>query len=183
MASRVAKPTRVAAPRTLREPPNRAASNGADEAVSATTSDFSLERYRFILQQIHTVNENLYRFLAIYQGLATTLVGGVVALFVGYRRWGISPLTARDGVIGLLLLTTVTAAFTTMLIAVGVFAWLDYRNEECDLTDEMVRPGFRTRPRVGNVLRWYETYMLLFIVLSTAAMWLFALLVILPSMR
>lgn len=167
----------------LREPPSQVPSDTADKTISTSSSDFALQRYQFKLQQIHTVNENLYRFLAIYQGLATTLIGGVVALFVGYRRWGISPSTARGGVIGLLLLTTVTAAFTAMLIAVGVLTWLDYRNEECDLTDEVVRPGFRSRPQVGNVLRWYETYMVFFIVLSTAAMWLFALLVILPAMR
>jgi ABC-type dipeptide/oligopeptide/nickel transport system permease component len=150
---------------------------------SSTSTDFALERYRYILQQIHTVNENLYRFLALYQTLATTLVGGALALFVGYRRWGLSASTARNGVIGLLSLTTVVAAFTAMLIVVGMLNWLDYRNEECDLTDEAVRPGFRTRPRTGNILRWYESYVLLFILLSVIAMWLFALLLILPSMN
>lgn len=50
--------------------------------------EFALERYRYILQQIHAVNENAHRFLAIYQTLATTLVGATLALFVGYRNWG-----------------------------------------------------------------------------------------------
>lgn len=164
-------------------------SGAADAAVAfpvrgaaAVPEDFALERYKYILQQIHTVNENLYRFLGIYQGLATTLVGGVLALFVGYRRWGIAPATARGGVVGLLVLTTIVAAFTMTLIVVGALAWLDYRNEECDLTDELIRPGFRTRPRTGNILHWYEAYVLIFILFSVTAMWLLVSLLVLPAM-
>lgn len=85
--------------------------------------------------------------------------------------------------IGLLTLTTVVAAFTVTLIVVGAFAWLDYRNEECDITDEMVGPGFRKRPRPGNLTRWYETYVLLFIAVSVITMWVLAGFFILPAMR
>ena len=147
------------------------------------SNEFALERYRFILQQIHAVNENIHRFLAIYQALATTMVGAALALYVGYRKWGIAVADARTGVVGLLIMTTVVAAFTMTLIVVGVFAWADYRNEESDLTDELVRPGFRTRPRMRNLARWYESYMLAFIAVSVIVMWLLALLFMLPTMH
>ena len=163
----------------IQPPPSiRQAQNGMPNP-----SDFVLERYKYILQQIHTVNENLYRFLALYQALATALIGAVLALFVGYRNWHISAAIARDGVVGLLLLATVVAAFTCTLITVGMFTWLDYRNEECDLTDEMVRPGFRSRPRLGNILRWYELYVVFFVIVSTVAMWILAEILVLPEMR
>jgi amino acid transporter len=160
------------------------AAPGETRPEAATVrNEFALERYRYILQQIHAVNENAHRFLAIYQTLATTLVGAALALFVGYRKWDVASDTARSGVIGLLVLTTVVAAFTITLIVVGALAWLDYRNEECDITDEMVGPGFRKRPRPGNLLRWYETYVLLFILVSLIVMWLLAGLFVLPAMR
>ncbi|WP_234542349.1 hypothetical protein [Streptomyces shenzhenensis] len=151
--------------------------------TAAVRNEFALERYRYILQQIHMVNENAYRFLALYQTLATALVSAALALFVGYRKWNLAPATARGGVIGLLALVTVVAAFTGTLIVVGAMNWLDYRNEECDITDEIVGPGFRKRPRPGNFPRWYETYVLLFIVVSVIAMWLIAALFLLPAMR
>ncbi|MER5403644.1 hypothetical protein [Streptomyces sp. NPDC002769] len=149
----------------------------------ALREQFALERYRYILQQIQAVNENAHRFLAIYQTLATTLVGAALVLFVGYRKWGVAPDVARSGVIGLLALTTMVAAFTATLIAVGAFAWLDYRNEECDIADEMVGSGFRNRPRPGNLLRWYETYLLLFIVFSVMLMWVLCGLLVLPAIK
>ncbi|WDV53100.1 hypothetical protein PV963_23400 [Streptomyces coeruleorubidus] len=110
------------------------------EAVTVR-NEFALERYRYVLQQIHAVNENAHRFLAIYQTLATALVTAALALFVGYRKWELAAATARGGVIGLLTLATVVAAFTGTLIVVGALAWLDYRNEECDITDEVVGPA------------------------------------------
>lgn len=159
------------------------ASGESEPQTSTAQNEFALERYRYILQQIHAVNENAHRFLAIYQTLATTLVGAALALFVGYSKWGVSPATARSGVIGLLILATMVAAFTTTLIVVGAIAWLDYRNEECEITDEMVRPGFRKRPRPGNLFRWYETYVLLFIIVSIVTMWILAGFLLLPAMK
>lgn len=154
------------------------------EPTSASVRhDFALERYRYILQQIQVVNENAHRFLAIYQTLATALVGAALTLFIGYRKWQVEPSVARDGVIGLLALTTVVAAFTLMLLIVGTLSWLDYRNEECDITDEIVGPGFRKRPRPKNFIRWHETYVSLFILVSVLVMWLLASIFILPAMK
>ena len=155
----------------------------AEPEVTTQRNEFALERYRYILQQVHAVNENAYRFLAIYQTLVTSLVGAALALFVGYRKWGVDADTARGGVIGLLILATVIAAFTMTLIVVGVATWIDYRGEECDITDEIVRPGFRERPNPRNFFRWYETYFILFIIVSMITMWVLAVTLLLPAMN
>ncbi|MET9567153.1 hypothetical protein [Streptomyces tauricus] len=47
----------------------------------------------------------------------------------------------------------------------------------------MAGPEFRKRPRPGNFLRWYETYVLLFIIVSVIALWVLAALLLLPAMR
>lgn len=159
------------------------ANTGSPTPDPAVEHQFALERYKYILQQIHTVNENVYRFLAIYQTLATALVGGALALFVGYRKWGIRASVARSGVIGLMWLTTVIAAFAVMLIIIGMLSWLDYRREECELTDVAVRPGFRKPPQPRNFLRWYETYIVIFIAGSIAFVWWYTLGFILPAMN
>lgn len=151
----------------------------SDEAAHV----FALERYRYVLQQINAINENVFRFLAIYQALATGLVSAGLALFVGYRSWGVSRPVARDGVIGILLLDTLVAVFTVVFLIIGAFAWLDYRNEECDLTDAAVYPGFRARPRVANVPRWYEFYIILFILLTTMVLWVLAAVFLVPAMK
>lgn len=142
---------------------------------------FEVERYRYLLQQLHTINENVYRFLAIYQALATVLVGAALALFVRYEDWHIDPGIAQLGIVALLALVTVIAGFTILLIVVGVMNWLDYRREECELTDAAVRPGFRKPPEPRNFWRWYETYIVLFIVASIGVMWLGAGLLLLPA--
>ncbi len=141
------------------------------------------ERYKYILQQIHTVNENVYRFLAIFQTLVTAIVTAALALFVSYSKWGISPSTARIGVTGLLILATVIAGFTVLLVVVGVLSWLDYRREECELTAKYFEPGFRSPPRVRNFYRWYETYVIIFIVAVTITIWILGEVLIIPKIK
>lgn len=154
-----------------------------DDRLHRSVQDFSLERYKYILQQIHAVNENTYKFLAIYQALATTMVGAALALFVGYRKWGVEPAVARAGVVGLLMLETVVAVFTELLVFIGILTWLDYRKEECELTDRAVQTGFRKAPQPGNFFRWYETYIMAFIAVTTIFMWAYALMFVLPAIK
>jgi small-conductance mechanosensitive channel len=167
----------------------RSEAGAAQLSASKVTEDklriegFQLERYRYILQQIHTANENVYRFLAIYQALAVALVSGGVTLFVGYRKWGIPTSVARSGILGLMVLLSIVAAFTVMLIVIGVASWLDYRREECELTDSAVYPGFRKPPTIQNFLRWYETYVIFFIAISAMFLWMCTLVYVLPAMN
>jgi hypothetical protein len=162
--------------------PPRSAILRAATARTGRAHEFELERYRYILQQIDSVNGNTGKFLALYQTLTTSLATGALALFVGYRKWDISQQIARDGVIGVALLITLVAAFTITMLIVGMFTWLDYRREECELTDRAVYPGFRSPARPRNILRWYELYTVFGIMLSAVVFWLFAVLVLLPSM-
>jgi uncharacterized membrane protein len=157
--------------------------SGDPSSDQTIENQFALERYKYILRQIHAVNENVYRFLAIYQTLVVTLTSGGLALFLGYRKWGIQASVARTGMLGLMWLITVIAAFVVLLIIVGLLSWLDYRREECRLTDTEVRPGFREPPHLTNFFRWYETYIILFIFVSIAFLWGYTLGLILPEMK
>lgn len=153
------------------------------EELSGAAKEVLVERYRYILSQIKATNDNVYRFLAIYQTLATAVVGAGIALFVNYRNWHISAGTARLGLTAAMLIVTVIAAFTVLLILIGVWTWLDYRNEECDVADKVVYPGFRSRPRIQNFFRWYESYIVLFIIATVLAMWILAEAVLIPAIQ
>lgn len=134
--------------------------------------DLIKSRYDYILRQIQIVDENVYRFLAIYQTLMTVLVGAQILLFVNHRRWSLSASTTKIGLIGILALETIIASFAALMIIIGVLNWLDYRTEECDISDAVFGNGFRQRPTISNWYRWYETYILAFILMSLGAIWL-----------
>ncbi|MDR7277238.1 hypothetical protein [Catenuloplanes atrovinosus] len=144
-------------------------------------ADFRLARYQYILQQLSAANENVYRFMGVYQALASTLTGGILAIFVGYRSWGIDPGTARSGIIALLCLVTIVAAFSVLMVSIGVMSWFHYRSEECRLLDEAVGPGFRHPPSLRNFYRWYETYVVAFIVVTVVALWVLVETLLLPA--
>ena len=147
------------------------------------TPEIVVERYKYILQQIHTVNENVYRFLGIFQALVTALVTAALVLFISYSKWNINASTARTAETGLLVLITVIAGFTVLLLVVGVLSWVDYRHEECEVTEKYVAAGFRKKPRLRNFYRWYETYIILFVVAVTVLLWILAESFLIPRIK
>ncbi|MFG1649789.1 hypothetical protein ACGFIE_07660 [Micromonospora sp. NPDC049275] len=146
----------------------------------ALADNIRLERYRYILRQIESVNQNTHRFLALYQAIVTSLATACVALFLGYEQWGVKPGVARAGLIALMFLASLVACFAAVLIIAGIFSWLDYRREECRLVNPVAGEGFRDPPQWRSFLRWYETWVALFIIASMAAMWLVVLHLLLP---
>lgn len=154
-----------------------------DEMTPTPEREFQLERYRYILQQLHATNENVHRYLGLYQTLATALGGGVLLVFASRGSWDISAGTARASILGLLTLLTLVGLFSAMLIVIGILSWIDYRREECELTDELIRPGFRKPPNPRNFLRWHETYIVLFILASLLLLWALTLGLLLPAVH
>jgi hypothetical protein len=127
--------------------------------------EFKLERYKYILQQIHTLNQNLYRYLSLFQTLATAVVGGGIAIFISHKELKIDAATARVGIHGLLGLLIILATFVVVVMIVGIFSWLDYRQDEVKLLNEAIKPGYRKPPHFRNIWRWHETYFIAFLIL------------------
>ncbi len=146
-----------------------------------TAAPYYLERYGYILRQVEASNGAVYRFLGIYQTLATTIGGALVGLFVGHQKWELSVSTTKEGLVGLACLLSVVSIFSALMIFITILNWIDYRREECELTDSAVFPGFRAPPRIANWTRWHETYFVVFIILTTVAVWILVLRVMLPN--
>ncbi|MEU4164866.1 hypothetical protein [Actinoplanes sp. NPDC026670] len=144
-------------------------------------SDFEVERYKYILQQLGASNENVHRFLAVYQSLATLIVGGGITLFVSYRKWEIPADVAKSGLLALGWLLCLVALFTILMIGANMASWYDYRKEECSLVNSVVDVNFRKAPRLANFYRWHETYIIVFIVVSNALLWLLLQQYVLPN--
>jgi magnesium-transporting ATPase (P-type) len=139
-------------------------------------------RYEHILEQIQSVNENVFRFLAIYQTLISALAAGQILLFINHQRWALTLSTTRIGLVGILVLETIVGVFASLMIIVGALNWFDYRSEECDISDVVLGRSFRKRPSLSNWYRWYETYIVIFIVLSVATLWTMVIAWMIPEL-
>lgn len=137
------------------------------------SKDFKLERYKFILQQIHTLNENLYRYLTLFQALATAIVGGGVAVLVSWQNLKVSVEVARTGIRGLLGLLVILTLFLIINVIIGILSWFDYRQDEVKLLDEVIGNQYRKAPKLRNFWRWYETYFVIFLILVIIAIYIF----------
>ena len=126
-----------------------------------------LARYRYILSEIHFLNESTNKHLLAFQQLATVVIGAGIAIFISWQKLEINVETAILGVYGLFTLFVILALFIILSILANVFSWIDYRNEESDLLDKVVEKGFRSRPSIKNFWRWNETWIIIFIFLTT----------------
>ncbi|GER86263.1 hypothetical protein KDW_04250 [Dictyobacter vulcani] len=126
---------------------------------------FYLERYRYILQQTNALNENGHKYLALFQTLATVIIGAGITLFLNWRSWHIMPEQASSGMQTLLGLLIIDTLFVVISLLSGIFSWLDYRREETVVLKHALGESFREPPRFRNFWRWYETYMILFILI------------------
>jgi hypothetical protein len=75
-----------------------------------------VERYKYILQEIHALNENIHKYLSLFQALATALATAGVAVFVGREQLKLSSDVAGTAIQGLLGLLVILAAFVILSI-------------------------------------------------------------------
>lgn len=139
----------------------------SNEQKLSEGKDFKLERYKYILQELRSLNDYVHKYLALFQSLTTAIVVGGVAVFMSWRSLMISADIARVSIHALLGLVVILSLFIAISIIAGMFSWFDYRNEEVKLLDEVITTGYRKRPKIGNLLRWTETWILLFVIIIT----------------
>lgn len=135
--------------------------------MSNSNQEFKLERYKYILQQLHSLNENIHKYLIVFQTLVTAVIGGAVTIFVSWKNLKLEGEVARISIHGLLYLLLIISLFVIISVIAGLLSWLDYRKEEVKLLDAAIKPGFRNKPKIGNFWRWYETYLIIFILFSS----------------
>jgi hypothetical protein len=145
--------------------------------------EFALERYKYILQEIRSLNENFHKHLTLFQALATVLVGAGISLFVGWQSLKISAEVARAGIQSLMSLLVVLMIFLVASVIAGICSWFDYRKEEVALLDKVTSNNFRKKPTLKNFWRWQETYLLLFIIVIVAAIYYYAETKVVPLIR
>lgn len=137
---------------------------------------FKLERYRYILDQKKNLNLNVFRYLTVFQTISSSLVAGAIFILINYGdqkiNIAITKLSIR-GIYGLILVLTV---FVIISILAGVYSWADYRKEEEEIWSEFsadTRPYINDEAIFKNFWRWYETYIILFILITAIAIYVF----------
>lgn len=137
-----------------------------EKLTTSIGAEFKLERYKYILQEIHTLNEGIHKYLNLFQVLATAIIGAGALVFIGWQQSNISASATRASIRGLMGLLVIIALFLTISVITGAISWFDYRKEEVDLLNEAVFPNFRKPPTWKNFWRWNETYVILFVLMS-----------------
>lgn len=153
------------------------------DKIEKITHNFKLERYKFILQQINSLNESTHKFLTIYQTLASAILGGGIAIVVSWRELNIDSTIAQLGIRATVTLFTLLTLFVIISIIINAISWFDYRKEEVELLSEEVGTNFRQVPNWKNSWRWSETYFVIFLLLIIIVVWIFTEMCLIPIIK
>lgn len=119
-----------------------------------------LERYKYILDQKKNLNERTFKIASVYQVLVLAIVTGQFSIVSDERSGRLDQQIAIDASWGLFILLAIVTFILFALIIGGILAWLGYRKDEIDI-EMLVRGVSRNEPKLRDIFKWYETYILL----------------------
>jgi hypothetical protein len=143
--------------------PNKPSTRSSDSPTEIAA--FRVERLKYILSQQATLNEHSYRYVTLFQTTVSAIVVAAVAVFTSWKRLAISAEIAKAALRALELLLVVTSGFFILVVVTNIASWWDSRREEARLMNDVVGEGFRNPPSLQGVWRWFETWLIILVLI------------------
>ncbi|WP_252088843.1 hypothetical protein [Pseudomonas sp. MWU13-3659] len=133
--------------------------------------NFKIEKYKYILARKQALNEVTFKIVAVYQALILALFAGQYAVYTSAGKGTLTPALALQSTYVLFALFVMVSVLILALLVGGVFSWMSYRQDESEI--ELAVTGVPKRPiALADLWRWYETYLVLFVlVFSGGGIW------------
>lgn len=143
---------------------------------------FLLERYKYVLEQKRALNSTTFKIATIYQALMLAVC--TAAYTVEKQALAADlPIVLAEGSLKILgVAAVVIGMFACLMILSGLNAWLKYRRDESDIEGQVYGQS-RRPPSWYDAIRWYETYLLLTILVVTVAVVSIIFAFALPSLK
>jgi hypothetical protein len=124
------------------------------------------ERYKYILSQKAELNKTTFKIASFYQA-AIVLIGTAQYNIVLQNIKKDLPVAFAWLASELLAVIMVAVSLISIILLLGgMLAWNDYKNEEASILNGD-RSLKRSKFRMAKLLRWYETYICLSVILFT----------------
>lgn len=141
--------------------------------------ELSRARFQYVLDRIASANENSFKVFGIFQGVMTSLLTALVALCLTYRSLLIPPDRAIQFAYAVLIVLSLSAALSLLVLIANTVSWWRYREEE---TTMLVEAGAtRAAPSIRSLLRWNEFYLGVGIVAATCGSWIIGTSQLIPT--
>lgn len=144
--------------------------------MTSVDKEFVLERYRYILEQKKFLNKTTFVVISTYQAGLALVIAANYQLWVAFADKKLSKVFVSIATGGLMLLLWAIALFSISILVSGLVSWLGYRNDEASIEMRYLG-GSRPLPGANRVFHWYETYVVLGILVVTIGFsWFFSFL-------
>ncbi|WP_152031529.1 hypothetical protein [Pseudomonas putida] len=128
--------------------------------------EIMLEKYKYILSQKQALNEATFKIVAVYQALVLALAAGQYTVLTTYENAPLKPVWALSVTYMLLGMYVTVSLLIVALLVGGIFSWKGYRKDESVIELQVYGVG-KESIKLKSVWCWYETYLVLFVVVAS----------------
>jgi energy-coupling factor transporter transmembrane protein EcfT len=126
-----------------------------------------IERYKYVLEQKRSLNQNTFTILTIFQGGAAVLVAAQYSVCVELLKTPATKHVAFVASCVVITLFVLLGVFSIIFIVGGISNWFRYKNEQSNIETEIFEIPSQSSKNL-NLLTWYETYVIAVIVIILA---------------
>ncbi|WP_370417012.1 hypothetical protein AB9Q29_000030 (plasmid) [Pantoea vagans] len=126
------------------------------------TTDFLIEKYKYILMRRNDLNSNTFKIITLYQVICFAFGASFYQVYASDLKKTLKIMFCD----GLVLFFSISTMFIIMMLIGGVISWLNYKKEEREIIEKL---GIEHEKHKGsiNFMYWYETYIIILAVAIT----------------
>lgn len=133
---------------------------------------FLLEKYKYILSRKNSLNDKTFKIIAFYQVVVFSLFVSFYSVFTSFKKGAYDYDLALMFSNCIFFFFVVLSLYVTFMLISGVKSWLKYRGDE-DEINNVVFGKSRDKIKFINFLFWYETYIIISVILVCLSVVLF----------
>lgn len=147
-----------------------------------TSDSLIAERYKYILAQKQALNDKTFKIASFYQAFTIIIASGQFEIVRSFRKGEIDATFSVTSSWCLLSISVLVSIISLAMMIGGICAWRSYGIEEENLLSSS--PSQLKKPSLlYRSLSWYETYIILAILLTVGAHFTALYSVVLPAFR
>ncbi|WP_313052463.1 hypothetical protein [Stenotrophomonas cyclobalanopsidis] len=136
----------------------------------ASKQAYLARRHEYVLKRREALNQNTFKIFSTLQGVLVLLFTGQFYVIRDVTNGALTPQLAFSATIFIGSMAAFSIIAYVLMTIGGMLAWVNYRKEEQDIEGQIGVPP-RAMPRFKDVLKWYEFYLLVLVLLFSVGIY------------
>ncbi|MDX8357870.1 hypothetical protein [Sphingopyxis terrae] len=140
------------------------------------------DRYKYVLSQKQALNDKTFKIASFYQAFTIVIAAAQFEIVRSFHKEEIDAAFSVASSWGLLIVLALVSVISLAMTIGGILAWRSYSREEYEILSKSPSDKVKV-PMIVRAFSWYETYIIIAIILAVAGHIVALPCIILPALR